>query len=437
MFFQKDIETMPRKELLELQLQKLKATVAYCYHHTAFYRERLDKAGVGDGSKIRQLSDIQYIPYTTKDDFRDHYPFGLMAVPMNQIVRIHASSGTTGKPTVGVYTREDLDIWSDCVARVAVAGGVTADDIVQVSFGYGLFTGALGLHYGLEKIGATVIPASSGNTEKQMMMFRDFGVTGLVATPSYALYLSEAVKEAGYPLSDYKLRLGILGSEPCTPEMRDQIEANLHIYVSDNYGMTELGGPGVAGDCSERQGMHFAEDHFLPEIIDPETGERLGEGEQGELVVTTLSKVGMPVLRYRTKDITSLTYEPCPCGRTHARMSKTAGRTDDMLIIKGVNVFPTQIESVLIGTPHIGPHYRLIVRRKNYRDTLEIQVELVNADLLERYRELEALQHSLHDRLKSVLGLEAKITLVQPKTLERFQGKAKRILDLRNQPEEG
>ncbi len=436
MFFQKDIETMPRKELLELQLQKLKATVAYCYHHTAFYRERLDQAGVGDGSKIKQLSDIQYIPYTTKDDFRDHYPFGLMAVPMNQIVRIHASSGTTGKPTVGVYTREDLDIWSDCVARVAVAGGVTADDIVQISFGYGLFTGALGLHYGLEKIGATVIPASSGNTEKQMMMFRDFGVTGLVATPSYALYLSEAVKEAGHPLSEYKLRLGILGSEPCTPQMRNQIEDNLHIYVSDNYGMTELGGPGVAGDCPERQGMHIAEDHFLPEIIDPETGERLGEGEQGELVVTTLSKVGMPVLRYRTKDITSLTYEPCPCGRTHVRMSKTAGRTDDMLIIKGVNVFPTQIESVLIGTPHIGPHYRLIVRRKNYRDTLEIQVELINADLLDRYRELEALQHSLHDQLKSVLGLEAKVTLVQPKTLERFQGKAKRILDLRNQPEE-
>ena len=436
MFFQKDIETMPRKELLELQLQKLKATVAYCYHHTAFYRERLDQAGVGDGSKIKQLSDIQYIPYTTKDDFRDHYPFGLMAVPMNQIVRIHASSGTTGKPTVGVYTREDLDIWSDCVARVAVAGGVTADDIVQISFGYGLFTGALGLHYGLEKIGATVIPASSGNTEKQMMMFRDFGVTGLVATPSYALYLSEAVKEAGHPLSEYKLRLGILGSEPCTPQMRNQIEDNLHIYVSDNYGMTELGGPGVAGDCPERQGMHIAEDHFLPEIIDPETGERLGEGEQGELVVTTLSKVGMPVLRYRTKDITSLTYEPCPCGRTHVRMSKTAGRTDDMLIIKGVNVFPTQIESVLIGTPHIGPHYRLIVRRKNYRDTLEIQFELINADLLDRYRELEALQHSLHDQLKSVLGLEAKVTLVQPKTLERFQGKAKRILDLRNQPEE-
>ena len=435
MFFQKDIETMPRQEIESLQLAKLKKMVAYCYNNVPFYHEKLTAAGVGDGEKIRQRSDIQYIPYTTKADFRDHYPFGMMAVPMKEAVRIHASSGTTGKPTVGVYTKEDLDIWSDCVARVAVAGGVTAEDIIQISFGYGLFTGALGLHYGLEKIGATVIPASSGNTEKQMMMFRDFGVTGLVATPSYALYLSEAVREAPYPLTDYKLKLGILGSEPCTPQMREQIEQNLKIYVSDNYGMTELGGPGVSGDCPERQGMHFAEDHFLPEIIDPKTGEVLPEGEQGELVVTTLSRVAMPVLRYRTKDITSITYEPCKCGRTHARMAKTAGRTDDMLIIKGVNVFPTQIESVLVGTPNIGPHYQIVVRRVNFKDTLEIRVELINADLLDHYRELEALQRNLHDRLKSVLGLEAKVTLVQPKTLERFQGKAKRILDLRNQPE--
>ena len=431
MFFQKDIETMPRKELLELQLQKLKATVAYCYHHTAFYRERLDQAGVGDGSKIKQLSDIQYIPYTTKDDFRDHYPFGLMAVPMNQIVRIHASSGTTGKPTVGVYTREDLDIWSDCVARVAVAGGVTADDIVQISFGYGLFTGALGLHYGLEKIGATVIPASSGNTEKQMMMFRDFGVTGLVATPSYALYLSEAVKEAGHPLSEYKLRLGILGSEPCTPQMRNQIEDNLHIYVSDNYGMTELGGPGVAGDCPERQGMHIAEDHFLPEIIDPETGERLGEGEQGELVVTTLSKVGMPVLRYRTKDITSLTYEPCPCGRTHVRMSKTAGRTDDMLIIKGVNVFPTQIESVILEMPEFEPHYLLLVDRKNNTDTMELQVEVRPEYYSDEINKMLALKKKLTARLQSVLGLGVDVRLVEPRSIERSVGKAKRVIDNR------
>lgn len=431
--FQKDIETMPRKELEALQLEKLKWTVNYCYNNTAFYHKKLTDAGVFDGSKIKQLSDIQYIPYTTKDDFRDNYPFGMMGVPMKDVVRLHASSGTTGKPTVGVYTKEDLDVWSDCVARVAMAGGVTADDIVQISFGYGLFTGALGLHYGLEKIGAMVIPASSGNTEKQLMMMRDFGVTGLVATPSYALYLSEAIKDSGYPLSDYKLRLGILGSEPCTPEMREQIEKNMGVFVSDNYGMTELGGPGVSGDCPVRDGMHFAEDHFLPEIIDRETDMPLGEGEVGELVVTTLSKKGMPVLRYRTKDVTKLTYEPCACGRTHARMSKTMGRTDDMLIIKGVNVFPTQIESVLISMDHIGPHYQLVVRRENFKDTLEIKVELISAELLESYGELDKLKRRIEDKLKSVLGLQTKVTLVQPKSLERFQGKAKRILDLRNE----
>lgn len=424
---------MPRKDIEAIQLERLKSTVAYCYNNVPFYNKKLTEAGVFDGSKIKQLSDIQYIPFTTKDDFRDNYPFGMSAVPMKDIVRIHASSGTTGKPTVGVYTKEDIDIWSDCVARVAVAGGVTADDIIQISFGYGLFTGALGLHYGLEKVGATVIPASSGNTEKQLMMFRDFGVTGLVATPSYALYLSEAIKESGYPLSDYKLRLGILGSEPCTPEMRDQIEKNMGVFVSDNYGMTELGGPGVSGDCPVRDGMHFAEDHFLPEIINKETGEILGEGEVGELVVTTLTRRGMPVLRYRTKDITKITYEPCDCGRTHARMSKTMGRTDDMLIIKGVNVFPTQIESALISMEHIGPHYQLIVRRENFKDTLEIKVELINSDLLESYAELESLRKQIEAKLKSVLGLQTKVTLVQPKTLERFQGKAKRILDLRNE----
>lgn len=424
---------MPRKEIEALQLERLKSTVAYCYNNVPFYHKKLTDAGVFDGEKIKQLSDIQYIPFTTKEDFRENYPFGMAAVPMKDIVRIHASSGTTGKPTVGLYTKEDLDIWSDCVARVTVAGGVTAEDIIQISFGYGLFTGALGLHYGLEKVGATVIPASSGNTEKQLMMFRDFGVTGLVATPSYALYLSEAMKESGYPKEAYKLRLGILGSEPCTPEMRKQIEENMGIYVSDNYGLTEIGGPGVSGDCPERQGMHFAEDHFLPEIINKDTGDVLGEDEVGELVVTTLTRRGMPVLRYRTKDITKISYGPCKCGRTHARMSKTMGRTDDMLIIKGVNVFPTQIESALITMDHIGPHYQLIVRRENFKDNLEVKVELVNGDLLESYGELEALKKQIQAKLKSVLGLQTKVTLVQPKTLERFQGKAKRILDLRNE----
>ena len=434
MFFQKEIETMSRQELDALQLERLKRMVNYCYENVPFYHERLEKAGV-TGDKIKTLSDIQYIPFTTKDDIRDNYPFNMLATPMKKIVRIHASSGTTGKPTVGAYTKGDLDNWSDNVARVAAAAGASEDDIFQISFGYGLFTGALGLHYGLEKIGSTVIPASSGNTAKQLMMFRDFGVAGLVATPSYALYLGEMVRESGYPRDAYKLRLGLLGSEGCTEEMREQIEKNLGIFVTDNYGMTELGGPGVSGECEYRCGLHFAEDAFLPEIIDTETGMQKAPGESGELVVTTLLREGMPVLRYRTKDITRLNYEPCRCGRTHVRMDKVTGRTDDMMIIKGVNVFPSQIESVLVGTKGIGPHYQLVVRRRNFMDNLEVKVELVNADLLESYGELEALQRGLHDRLKSVLGLETKVTLVEPKSLERFQGKAKRILDLRNEKE--
>jgi len=436
MFYQKEIETMSRRDIEALQLVKLKKMVDYCYNNVPFYHERLSAAGV-TGDKIKTLSDIQYIPLTTKDDVRDHYPFGLLAQPMKNIVRIHASSGTTGKPTVGVYTKADLDVWADMVARVAVGGGVTDEDVIQISFGYGLFTGALGLHYGLERVGATVIPASSGNTAKQLLMYRDFGVTGIVATPSYALYLGEVMKEEpGYSKDAYRLRLGLLGSEGCTPEMRDQIEKNMGIFVTDNYGMTELTGPGVSGECGLRCGMHFAEDHFLPEIIDATTLERKAPGEAGELVVTTLSRMGMPMLRYRTKDITKINYEPCACGRTHARMDKIMGRTDDMLIIKGVNVFPSQIESVLVGMEHIGPHYQLVVRKINYMDSLEVKVELTGGELLESYGELETLQKEIHDRLKSILGLETKVTLVEPKSLERFQGKAKRVLDLRNVKEE-
>lgn len=440
MFFQKDIETMRRADLERLQLERLRHTVDYCLQNVPFYRERLTAAGVTSGGKIKTLSDIQYIPYTTKEDIRAHYPFGMLARPMKDIVRIHASSGTTGKPTVGVYTQNDLNHWSDQVARICAAAGVTGEDIIQISFGYGLFTGALGLHYGLEKLGATVIPASSGNSEKQLMMMRDFNVTGLVATPSYAIYLSEMVREGEFPLSDYKLKRGILGSEGCTAEMRQRIEQNLSITVSDNYGMTELSGPGVSGECEERCGLHFAEDAFLPEIIDPDTLEPKAAGEVGELVVTTILREGFPVLRYRTKDITRLHLEPCGCGRTHARMDKVMGRTDDMLIIKGVNVFPSQIESVLVGTKgiseKIGPHYQLVVRRRNYLDNLEVKVELMDASLLDRFRELEGLQRAIHEKLKSVLGLSTKVTLCEPKTLERFQGKAKRVLDLRGTDEE-
>jgi phenylacetate-CoA ligase len=435
MIYNRHAETMPRRQLEALQLERLKHVVRYCYDNVRLYHDRFDAAGI-DPDKFKTLSDIKYIPPTTKDDLRDHYPFGLFAVPRKQIVRIHASSGTTGKPTVVGYTKNDLDMWSEVMARLIAAVGVGDEDVAQICFGYGLFTGALGLHYGLEKLGATVIPASSGNTQKQLMMFRDFGVTGLVATPSYALYLGEMVKESPYPASAYKLRIGLLGSEGCTEEMRTQIEKNLHMFVTDNYGMTELGGPGVSGECELRCGLHFAEDHFLPEIIDQDTLEHKAPGEVGELVVTTLSREGMPVLRYRTKDITRINYEPCACGRTHARMDKVMGRTDDMLIIKGVNVFPSQIESVLVGMEHVGPHYQLIVRKKNFLDTLEVKVELNNGELLQSYGELEAVQHKIHDRLKSVLGLETKVTLAEPKSLERFQGKAKRILDLRNEPEE-
>ena len=430
MIWNQPMETMRREQIRELQLERLKWLVNYCYERIPFYHKRMDEAGVKP-EKFKQLSDIQYIPYTVKDDLRDNYPFGLFAVPQKEIVRIHASSGTTGKPTVVGYTRKDLDTWSELVARLVTAAGAGEHTIVQIAFGYGLFTGALGLHYGLEKVGATVVPCSSGNTEKQLMLMRDFGTNTLVATPTYALYMSETAKELGYPMSDYHLELGLFGSEGCTPEMRAQIEQNWGLFATDNYGMSELFGPGLSGECTERDGLHISEDHFLCEIINPSTGEVLEEGDTGELVVTTLTKEGMPMLRYRTKDITRIRTEPCPCGRTTARMDKIKGRSDDMLKIRGVNVFPSQVESVLMGMDKIGPHYLLVVRREGYHDTLEVKVELLNGDLLENYRELVTLQKHIHDKLKTVLGLEAKVTLVEPKSLERFQGKAKRVQDLR------
>lgn len=432
MFFQKEIETMNRKELEVLQLERLKWTVDYCYKNVPFYTKKLDEAGV-TADKIKSLSDIKYIPPTTKADLRDNYPFGLFAKPMREIVRIHASSGTTGKPTVVGYTKHDLDLWSDCVARLAMAAGATADDIVQISFGYGMFTGALGLHYGLEKIGATVVPNSSGNTEKALMFMRDFKTTALVATPSYALYMAETAKELQYPMSDYHLRLGLFGSEGCTPEMRTQIEKAWGLFATDNYGMSELMGPGVSGECEERDGLHFCEDYFLPEIVNPDTLEPLGEGEDGELLVTTLTKEGLPLLRYRTKDITRLNYQPCKCGRTGVRMDKVKGRSDDMLKIRGVNVFPSQIESVLVGTEKIGPHYQLVVRREGFADTLEVKVELIDGSVLDKYQEIEKLHNLIKHNLQTVLGIQCKVSLVEPKSLERFVGKANRILDLRGE----
>ena len=435
MFFQKEIETMGRKELDALQLERLKWTVDYCYRNVPFYHRRLDEAGVC-ADKIKSLSDIQYIPMTTKADLRDNYPFGLFAVPQKELVRIHASSGTTGKPTVVGYTKRDLDMWSDCMARIVMAAGATSEDIVQISFGYGMFTGALGLHYGLEKIGATVVPNSSGNTEKALMYMRDFGTTALVATPSYALYMAEIAKELEYPMEDYHLRLGLFGSEGCTPEMRAQIEGAWNLFATDNYGMSELMGPGVSGECRERSGLHFNEDYFLPEIIDPQTGEVLGPGETGELVITPLTKEGIPLLRYRTRDITRLKYEPCACGRTHVRMDKVQGRSDDMLKIRGVNVFPSQIESVLVTVPQISPHYQLIVRREGFADTLEVKAEIENKDLIDSFVKIQELQGKIKHKLHTVLGIQCKVTLVGPKTLKRFEGKAQRVVDLRSQPEQ-
>lgn len=429
-----EMECMRRADLEALQLERLRALVDYCDKNVEFYHRRLEAAGV-TADRIKTLSDIQYIPYTTKADLRDTYPFGMFSVPMKDIVRVHASSGTTGNPTVVGYTREDMENWSEQVARIAVAAGASDETIVQICFGYGMFTGALGLHYGLEKIGATVVPTSSGNTEKQLKFMRDFGTSAIVATPSYCLYMAETAHEMSeqFPMSQYKLRFGLLGSEGCTPEMRDQIEQRWGngFFVTDNYGMSELNGPGMSGECFRRDGLHIAEDHFLCEIIDPKTEQVLPRGETGELVVTNLTKRGLPMLRYRTKDITYINYEPCACGRTGARMHKIIGRSDDMLKIRGVNVFPSQIESALIGIHQISPHYQLVVRREGFSDTLEVRVELIDGTLLEKYAELEALQCRIRHQIRTILGLDVKISLVEPKSIERFTGKAKRIVDLR------
>ena len=432
MIFQPEIETLGREEMRALQLQRLQQTVRYVYERVPLYRERLDALKVRP-EDIRSLDDVRRLPFTTKEDFRANYPYGLFAVPMKDIVRIHASSGTTGKPTVGAYTKEDIENWSDFVARIVTASGVTSDDIIQISFGYGLFTGALGLHFGLEKVGATVIPASSGNSEKQLMMLRDFGVTGLVATPSYALYLGELVRESPYPKEAYaSLKYGILGSEGCTEEMRQRIEENLGVTVTDNYGMTELTGPGVSGECHLRCGLHFAEDAVLPEIIDQDTLEQKPAGEVGELVVTTLTRKGMPVLRYRTKDITRLHYEPCACGRTHVRMGRVMGRTDDMLIIRGVNVFPSQIEHALLQVPGIEPHYHIVVDRVGTLDTIEVQVELSPSVMSDTVRDLETLERKIVNSLASHALIHASVKLCQPGTLPRSEGKAVRVTDRRH-----
>ena len=427
--FSPEIETIGRKQLRELQLERLKKIVEYAYENVGMYKQRFDAIGLKP-KHIQTLKDIALIPYTTKDDLRDHYPYGLFAVPMKKIIRLHASSGTTGKPIVGGYTRNDLENWATCVARILGMAGATDEDIIQVSFGYGLFTGGFGLHYGIEKLGATVVPVSSGNTERQIMLMKDFGVTALVATPSYAMYLADTARIMGV-IDALKLRLAITGAEASTPEMHESLREIFHVFPTENYGLTEVGGPGVAGECREKAGMHINEDMFYPEIVNVEENKVLGEGEQGEMVLTTLTKEGMPILRYRTKDITSLTYEPCKCGRTLARMSRIIGRTDDMLIIRGVNVFPSQIESVLMGMGELGKSYEIIVDRVNYMDTIEVRVEVVDASLLTDYSKLEELVSRIKHNLRVVLQIDVKVKLVEPFSIKRAEGKVKRVTDLR------
>lgn len=426
-------ETLPRKEMEAIQLQRLKETLARIYEKVPAYRRKMDEAGV-KCEDIKSLEDLRKLPFTNKQDLRDNYPFGLFTVPKKELVRVHASSGTTGKPTVVGYTKKDLATWTECVSRIAAMGGATEEDVAQICFGYGMFTGALGLHYGLENIGATVCPTSSGNTQKQIMYMQDFGTTLLVATPSYALHIGEVVRQMGLdPTKDLKVKIGLFGGEGMTEPMRQEMYRlwGEDMKVTQNYGMSELIGPGVSGECLELCGMHINEDHFIPEIIDSETGEVLPPGEKGELVITCITKEALPIIRYRTKDISRLMYEPCKCGRTTVRMENLSGRADDMLIIRGVNVFPSQIEEVLLKVPEIGPHYEIIVDRKNHLDTMEIKVELADESLLDSYAKLGELEQRIRARLRVVLGLEAMIKLVAPRSLQRFEGKAKRVTDLR------
>lgn len=426
------MECMSRRSMGALQLERLKDAVKRAYENVPFYRKRFDDIGLKP-EHIQTLKDIEKIPFTTKDDLRDNYPYDMFAVPMKRIVRLHASSGTTGKPIVVGYTKRDMEHWTEAVARLIVAAGGTDEDIAQVVFGYGLFTGGFGLHYGLERVGITVVPASSGNSERQLMLMQDFGTTIIVGTPSYVLYLSEIAEEKGITRNKHKLRLGLFGGEGHTPEMRAEIEKRWGILATENYGLSEITGPGVSGECVHQCGMHINEDYFYPEIIDSDTGNTLGYGEKGELVLTTLTKEGIPMLRYRTKDITVLNPEQCKCGRTNVRMNKILGRTDDMLIIRGVNVFPSQIESVLVGMEHIGPHYQIIVTKKGFMDEIEVLVELIDGRMLERFSELEKLERDIRHKLKTVLQIDARVRLVEPKSIERFVGKAKRVIDLRNQ----
>jgi phenylacetate-CoA ligase len=430
-YFNEEFETLPRAALEALQLKRLQQVLERVYRNVPFYKQSFDSAGISPAA-VKSLADLRYLPFTTKQDMRDSYPYGLFAAPMEEIVRIHASSGTTGKPTVVGYTSRDISNWSDLMARSFVAAGAHRGDIIHNAYGYGLFTGGLGAHYGAERLGASVIPISGGNTRRQIMIMQDFGSTVLTCTPSYSLFLAEEARTEGIDFKKLKLRVGIFGAEPWSEAMRHEIEIKLNLDAIDIYGLSEIMGPGVAIECIEaKNGLHIWEDHFIPEIIDPDSGEVLPEGTQGELVITTISKEGIPLIRYRTRDITSLTYAPCVCGRTHARLTRMSGRSDDMLIIRGVNVFPSQIESILVRVEGVEPHYLLIVDREENLDTLEVQVEVGEELFSDEIKVLQSLAKRIEKEIKENLGVTSRVKLVEPKTIQRSEGKAKRVIDNR------
>ena len=428
-YFQPELECASREVLHYIQSKRLRKLVERCYNNVPLYKQRMDEAGILPGD-IKDIDDVKKLPFTTKQDLRDTYPFGLFAVPREELARIHASSGTTGKRVVAFYTQHDIDLWEDCCARAIVAAGGTDEDVCQVSYGYGLFTGGPGLNGGSHKVGCLTIPTSSGNTERQIMFIRDLNATILCCTPSYAAYIGETMKEMGLTPDQIPLKAGIFGAEAWSEEMRQDIQNTLGIKAYDIYGLTELSGPGVSFECSAQRGMHINEDHFIAEIIDPETGEVLPDGQQGELVFTSITKEAFPLLRYRTRDICTLTREKCPCGRTHVKMSKPRGRTDDMLIIRGVNVFPSQIETVLLNYGYPA-NYQIIVDRVHSTDTLDVQVEMTPEMFTDNLGEVERRQEELVDGLRSMLGLAAKVTLVAPKSIVRSEGKAVRVIDKR------
>jgi len=423
-------ECIPREDMKKFQDVSLCELVERVYYNVPFYRAKMQSAGI-EPSDIKGLEDLHRLPFTTKKDLRDNYPFGLFAVPMSEIIRVHASSGTTGKPTVVGYTRKDLNIWSEVVARTMYCAGISKKDVIQIAYGYGLFTGGLGIHYGSEKIGAVVIPVSGGNTKRQLQIMQDFGSTAIACTPSYALFLAEAMEENGMKPDNIKLRVGIFGAEPWTENMRKEIEEKLHIKAIDIYGLSEVIGPGVASECLEQKGLHIFEDHFIPEIISTKTLNVIPEGENGELVFTTVSKEGLPLIRYRTGDLTSLDYAPCKCGRTTVRMAKCTGRTDDMLIIRGVNVFPSQIETVLLEMSETKPHYHIVVDRINNLDILQVEVEVDERFFLDKISQLQNIRQKLTGNLESALGISVDVRLVEPKTLQRSEGKSMRVTDKR------